>query len=97
MTIIPDIYDRIGSILWEICPNLGMGGTFTTGEVYKLYVQRYPADEEFMRQRQIDKPTACSLKGYLNGMVYEYYKKAGGSDSDQPAIEFLGKMTYRFV
>jgi len=97
MTIIPDIYDKIGSILREMGSNLGTGVTFTTSEVYTLYVQRYPADEEMMKQRQKDKPRSHGLKGNLNGMVYEYYKKTDGYDPDRPAIEFLGKMTYRFL
>jgi len=97
MTIIPDIYAKIGSILRELRSNLGTGPKFTTMEVYTLYVQRYPPDEEMMKKRQMDKPRSHGLKEYLNGMVYEYYKKTDDFDPDRPAIEFLAEMTYRFV
>jgi hypothetical protein len=96
MTIIPDIYGKIGNVLRELRSNLGNCATFTTNEVYSLYRQRYPADEEMMKKRQMDKPGAHNLKGNLNGLVFEYYKKRF-DETDRPAIEFLDQMTYRFV
>ncbi|MHB9074825.1 MAG: hypothetical protein ACYC6G_15015 [Desulfobaccales bacterium] len=92
MTIIPNVYDKIGSVLREMRSNLGIGVTFTTSEVYKLFVQRYPGDEEMLEKRQMKKPGAHSLKGNLNGLVWEYYKRTDGYDPDRPAIEFLEKM-----
>jgi hypothetical protein len=90
--IIPDIYDKIGSVLRDMRADRGTTTTFTSSEVYPLYVERYPDDEEFM-----EKLEGCTLKEYVPGMVWEYSKKADGLDPDRPAIEFLGKRTYRFV
>jgi hypothetical protein len=92
MTLIPDVYDKIGSILREMRANRDSGMSFTADEVYKLYVQQYPADEEMMRRRQESNPQAHSLEGYLNGQLFLYYKNPHG-----PVIEFLDKMSYRFV
>jgi hypothetical protein len=96
MTIITDVYEKIGSVLRELRSNLGASATFTTNEVYSLYRNRYPADEAMMKRRQMVKPGAHDLKGNLNGMVFEYYKK-GFNETNRPAIEILDKMTYRFV
>ena len=92
MTKIPDIYDKIGIVLRDMLANRGRATTFTSSEVYPLYVQRYPDDEVFMEQLGGD-----TLKAYVPGMVWEYSKKTYGRDPDRPAIEFLGKRTYRFV
>ena len=92
MKIIPDIYDKIGIVLREMLRERGTATTFTSSEVYPLYVQRYPDDEEIM-----EKLGSCTLKMYVPGMVWEYSKKAYGRDPDKPVIEFLGKKTYRFI
>ena len=92
MTLIPDVYDKIGSILRKMRSNRGSGMVFTTAEVCRLYAQQYPADEEMMRQRQQSNPRAHSLEGYLNGQIFLYYKNPTG-----PVIDFLDKMSYRFV
>ena len=97
MTIIPDRFDKIGSILREMRQNLGASTTFTTSEVYALYVQRYPGDVQIMEDRKAVKPTAHSLKGYLNGEIAVYSQQTDGSDPHRPAIEHLAKMTYRFL
>jgi hypothetical protein len=97
MTIIPDRFDRIGSVLREIRSNLGAATTFTTSEVYALYVQRYPGDLQMMEDRRVLKPRAHGLEGYLNGEIAVYSKKTDGRDPDRPAIKFLSEMTYRFV
>lgn len=78
MKIIPDIYDKIGIILREMQAERGTATTFTSSEVYPLYVQRYPDDEEIMYKRG----DAMPLKMYVPGMVWEYSKKAYDSDPD---------------
>jgi hypothetical protein len=92
MTLIPDVYNKIGNILRIMRSNLSSGTVFTTAEVCRLYAQQYPADEEMMRQRKKSIPRAHGLDEYLNGQVYLYYRNPTG-----PAIEFLDKMSYRFV
>jgi len=92
MKVIPEIYDRIGIVLREMLAERGTGATFISSEVYPLYVQRYPEDEEIM-----EKLTNASLKMYVPGMVWEYSRKKYDRDPDKPAIEFLGKKTYRFA
>ena len=95
MTIIADIYDKIGSVIKEMRSKVGTRPSFTTDEVYALYVKRYPGDLEVMKARQRGEPTSHSLEGYLNGMIYEYSKKTDGRDPDRPTITFLSEMTYR--
>ena len=92
ITIIPDIYDNIGIVLRDMRADRGTATTFTTREVYPLYVQRYPDDEKFMEKRG-----GATLWEYLPGMVSDYSKYEAGSSPDRPAIQRLGPRTYRFV
>ena len=75
----------------------GISTTFTTSEVYALYVQRYPGDLQMMEDRKVDKPRAHDLEAYLNGEIYVYSQQMDGSDPDRPAIEPRGVKTYRFA
>ena len=97
MTIIPDLYDKIGSVLIDMRSDRGIGATFTTSEVFDLYMQRYPDDHPFMEERKKRNPKAASLEGYLNGTIYDYYTITDGRDPYRPAIERLAEMTYRFL
>lgn len=97
MTIIPDRFDKIGIVLREMQSNMRNMTTFSTNEVYSLYVQRYPGDIQIMEGRKLVKPKAHNLEGYLNGEIYIYSQQTDGRDLDRPAIEFLEKGTYRFV
>ncbi len=92
MTKISDIYDKIGIVLRDILAERGTATTFTSSEVYPLYLKRFPDDEEFMEKLGGD-----TLKAYVPGMVWEYSKKAHAIDPDRPAIEFLGEKIYRFL
>jgi hypothetical protein len=92
MTKIPDIYNKIGIVLRDMRIDRGTNTTFTSSEVYPLYVQQYPDDEEFMANLN-----GATLKEYVPGMVYEYSKKAYVGDPGKPPIGFLGKKTYRFI
>ena len=93
MTIITETYDRIGTILRDMLAARGPDIIFTTDELYPLYVQRYPDDEEFMKMRGRDMP----LKKYLPGMVSDYSKYASDGSRDRPAIQRLAPRTYRFI
>lgn len=90
--IIPEIYDNIGSILRDMRVERGMATTLTTREVYELYVQRYPDDEEKMRKRG-----GATLWEYLPGMVSDYCKYGADGSRDKPIIQHLAPRTYRFV
>ena len=97
---IPDIpinYDKVGSVLRNNRSYLGNTPTFTTAQVYALYKNQYPDDEGIMEERKKYKPTTPGLKPYLNGYMWNYCDKTDGRDPDRPAIEFRGKMTYRFA
>ena len=92
MTLIEDIYDKIGIILRDMLAERGPFTLFTTDELYLLYLQRYPEDEGFVEAR-----SNATLKMYVPGMVWEYSRKDFGSNPDKPAIQYLGPHKYRFV
>ena len=64
MTIIRDIYDKIGVVLREMRPTVGHR-TFDTRAVYELYAKRYPGDVRFMKERQRKHPRAHSLEPHF--------------------------------
>jgi hypothetical protein len=75
MTIIDDIYDKIGNILTDMRDDLATAKTFTSIEVYYLYVQRYPDDEEYMKAHEKE-----PLKRDVPGRVWEYSRKIFDED-----------------
>jgi hypothetical protein len=96
MTIIPDIYDKIGAVLNQMRSDPAFQASFSSDDVYARYVALYPGDDDVMRTRQSSQPTSHSLKGYLNGMVNEYQQKTDGRDPNRPAIVFSSEKTYSF-
>jgi hypothetical protein len=90
--IIPDIYDKIGIILRDMLLDHRTSKTFTTKEVYELYVQKYPEDEELLKKRK-----GCNLWIYLPGMVSDYSKYGSDGGRDKPAIQRLAPRTYSFI
>jgi hypothetical protein len=94
--IIPDLYEKIGAVLTEMQPRVGES-TFRTSELVDLYIENYPGDVELMKKRQKEEAGSHGLRGYLNGMVYEYAKNTDGCDPEKPAIVFVSEKTYRFV
>lgn len=98
MTIIPNIYDKIGVVLAELRPEVG-ASTFEASTVYDRYALHFPRDIDVMKQRRDEFPRAHSLRGYLDGMLYGYAQLTGGRGRDRtrPAIKFVSKMRYRFV
>lgn len=93
MTIIPDIYAKIGTVLDELRKR--SKSSFSTVDFYDLYIKRYPGDVDKMELRKRENPKAHSLKGYLNGMVPEYANR--NDKSDGPTIAPDSEMTFRFT
>jgi hypothetical protein len=92
MTIINDIYDKIGIILTDLQKNQNTPSNISTKEIYALYLERYPEDDKVLATLG----ESMTLKMYVPGMVWEYSRKSYGDDPNKPSIEFLGKGTYRF-
>ena len=95
MTIIPDVYPKLGIVLKELRPSVG-SADFSASQVTSRYKAKYPGDDDLMKKRQAEAPTSHSLEGYLDGMLAEYARRTSGDDPESPAIEHIDEMTYRF-
>ena len=95
MTIIPDIYANIGSVLTDMQSAIGVTA-FTANDVAERYAKKFGDEVKLMEDRRAFDSTSHTLEGYVHGMLSEYSKRAGGIDESHPAIEQIESMNYRF-
>ncbi|MBM4284905.1 MAG: hypothetical protein FJ128_06610 [Deltaproteobacteria bacterium] len=90
---IPVTHDAVARVFKDNYSELAATPTFTTTQFYPLFKKQYPDHERIMEERKKFNPNRHGLEQHLNGFMWNYSQKADNS----PAIQFLGKMTYRFL